>query len=181
MAAGIEKNRSKLLSFIRRIKDLLGVGMYILLLSLFLEGLALVAQQWASVPVSLAIETQILFTVVCAGVCLLGVIWFNRSLDLIKVHLLDGKNELITSGPFAYVRHPLYSTLVMTIPPLMVVWLSDLLFFVPWLLIVVVAHLLVRVEERGLVEAFGEEYERYRMFAPALLPYKGAGGKRYRQ
>ena len=62
---------------------------------------------WASVPVSLAIEAQILFTVLCAGVCLLGVTWFNRSLDLIKVHLLDGKKKLVTSGPFAYVRHPL--------------------------------------------------------------------------
>jgi protein-S-isoprenylcysteine O-methyltransferase Ste14 len=180
MAAKIKENRSKLLSLINGIKDLLGVGMYLLLLGFFLEGLTLVAQQWASVPVSLAIETQILFTVLCVGLCLLGVIWFNRSLDLIRVHLLDGKNELITSGPFAYVRHPLYSTLVIAIPPLMVVWFSDLLFFVPWLLIVVVAHPLVRVEERGLIETFGQDYERYREYVPALLPYKGAGGKRYR-
>ena len=77
--------------------------MHLLLLGLFLEGLAVVVQQWISFPISLASEAQILFTVLCVAVCLLSAIWFNRSLNLIKVHLLDGKNELITSGPFAYV------------------------------------------------------------------------------
>jgi protein-S-isoprenylcysteine O-methyltransferase Ste14 len=180
MVAEIKENKSKLVSLIRGIKDLLGVGMHLLLLGLFLEGLAVVVQQWISFPISLASEAQILFTVLCVAVCLLSATWFNRSLNLIKVHLLDGKNELITSGPFACVRHPLYSTLVMTIPPLVVVWFSDLLFSVPWVLIVVVAHPLVRVEERGLIEAFGQDYERYRKYVPALLPYKGAAGKRYR-
>jgi protein-S-isoprenylcysteine O-methyltransferase Ste14 len=113
-------------------------------------------------------------------VCLLGAIWFNRSLNLIKVHLLNGKNELITDGPFAYVRHPLYSTLVMTIPPLAIIWLSDLLFFVPWVLVLVLSHPLVRLEEQALIRAFGQDYQRYRRYVPALIPYKGAGGKRYR-
>jgi protein-S-isoprenylcysteine O-methyltransferase Ste14 len=102
-------------------------------------------------------------------------------LDLIRVHLLDGKNELITHGPFAYVRHPLYSTLLLTIPPLFIIWLSDLLFFLPWALLVVLSHFVVRLEERGLIDVFGEEYERYRRYVPALLPYKGAGGRRYRE
>jgi protein-S-isoprenylcysteine O-methyltransferase Ste14 len=180
MVAENKQNKSKLVSFMRGIKDLLGVGMYLLLLGLFLEGLAVVVRQWISFPISLSSEAQILFTVLCVAVCLLSVIWFNRSLNLIKVHLLDGENELITSGPFAYVRHPLYSTLLMTIPPLVVVWFSDLIFFVPWILILVISHPLVRLEERGLIAAFGQDYERYRRYVPALLPYKGAGGKRYR-
>jgi protein-S-isoprenylcysteine O-methyltransferase Ste14 len=97
------------------------------------------------------------------------------------VHLLKGKNELVTQGPFAYVRHPLYSTLLLTIPPMVIVWLSDLLFFVPWVLILVVSHYVVRLEERGLVEVFGDDYVRYRRCVPALLPYKGAIGQRYRK
>jgi protein-S-isoprenylcysteine O-methyltransferase Ste14 len=68
----------------------------------------------------------------------------------------------------------------MTIPPLVVVWSSDFLFLVPWILIVIIAHPLVRVEERGLMATFGQDYEEYRRYVPALLPYKGAGGKRYR-
>jgi protein-S-isoprenylcysteine O-methyltransferase Ste14 len=180
MLTEIKENESRPVSLVSGIRDLLGVGMYVLLLGLILEGLALAIQPWISFPVSLAFETQILSTVLCVTVCLLGAIWFNRSLNLIKVHLLNGRNELITDGPFAYIRHPLYSTLVMTIPPLAIIWLSDLLFFVPWVLIVVISHPLVRLEERGLIRAFGQDYERYRRYVPALLPYKGAGGKRYR-
>ena len=31
------------------------------------------------------------------------------------------------------------------------------------------------------MEEFGQEYQEYRKYVPALLPYKGAGGKRYRR
>jgi protein-S-isoprenylcysteine O-methyltransferase Ste14 len=155
--------------------------LYLLLVGLVLEGLALAVQPWVSLTIPLALEAQILLTVACAALCLLGVIWFNRSLNLLKVHLLHGRNELIVGGPFAYVRHPLYSTLLMTIPPLVVIWFSDLLFLIPWILVVLVAHPLVRLEERGLIREFGQDYECYRKHVPALLPFKGAGGKRYRR
>lgn len=180
MATGIKPSGPKLLSLIYGIKDLLGAGIHLLLLGLVLEGLAAVVRQWISFPISLPSEAQVLLTVLCVAICLVSGIWFNRSLDLIRVHLLEGKNELITDGPFAFVRHPLYATLLMTIPPLVVVWSSDFLFLVPWILIVIIAHLLVRVEERGLMAAFGQDYEEYRRQVPALLPYKGARGKRQR-
>jgi len=154
-----------------------GVGMHLLLLGLFLEGLTLVIQQWISFPISLTFEAQILLTVPCVTACLLGVIWFNRSLNLIEVYLSDGKDKLITHGPFAYVRHPLYSTLMITIPPLVIMWFSDLLFFIPWVLILIISHYVVRLEERGLIEVFGKDYERYRRHVPALIPYKRAIGK----
>jgi protein-S-isoprenylcysteine O-methyltransferase Ste14 len=155
--------------------------MHLLLLGLFLEGLTLVVRQWVCFPISSSFEAQVSLTVPCIAACLLGGIWFNRSLDLIRVHLLHGENELITHGPFAYVRHPLYATLLIFVPPLVIVWLSDLLFLIPWVLMLVVSHYIVRLEERGLVEEFGQEYERYRRYVPALLPYKGAGGRRYRK
>ena len=173
--------KSKLLTLLRGLKNLFGVGLYLLLLGLLLEGLTVVLWQWVSFPIALTLEVQILLTVPCVAACLLGVIWFNRTLNLVKAHLLGGEHELVTHGLFGYVRHPLYATIMMTLPLLVIVWFADLLFFLPWILIVIAAHYVVPFEERGLVEAFGGDYQAYRRYVPALLPYKGNGGRRYRE
>jgi protein-S-isoprenylcysteine O-methyltransferase Ste14 len=174
-------NDSKPFSLLGSIKNLLGAGMHLLLLGLFLEGLTLVVRQWVSFPISLSFEAKVSLTIPCVAACVLGGIWFNRSLDLISVHLLHGENKLITHGPFAYVRHPLYATLLIFVPPLMIIWLSNLLFLIPWALLLVASHYVVRLEEQRLIEEFGHDYERYRRYVPALLPYKGDGGRRYRE
>jgi len=173
--------KSKLLSFLKGVKDLLGVGMHLLLLGFLLEALTIGVRQWVSFPVSLAVGTRIALTFPCVLLCLLGVVWFNSSLNLAKVHLLGGDNRLITHGPFNYVRHPLYATVLITLPPLMIIWFADILFTIPWVVMVVIAHYAVVLEERGLFKTFGEDYKRYREHVPALLPYKGAGGRRYRE
>ena len=175
------ETNARLHALLRGLRKLLGVGLYLLLLGLLLEALTVVLWSWVSLPIPLTLQAQILLTIPFAAACILGVIGFNRTLNLVKAHLLGGKQELVTHGLFAYVRHPLYATIMMTLPPLVIVWFADFLFFVPWILIVVAAHYIVSFEERGLVEAFGEEYERYQRYVPALLPYKGAGGRRYRE
>ncbi len=180
MVTGIKVWQSRLTRLARGIRSLLGVGMHLLLIALCLEALAVVVRHRNYWPIRLTIETQILLTVVCLATCLLSAIWFNRSLNLIRVHLLDGEDQLVTCGPFAYVRQPLYASLVMTIPPLVIVWLSDLLFLAPWFLILLISHLVARIEERALVEAYGTDYVRYQRSVHALLPYKGASARRFR-
>ena len=165
-------------SFMHGLKNLLGVGPYLLLVGIVLEVLTIIIQQWVHFPISLNIGIQILLTIICIVACLLGMIWFNRTLHLIRINFSNGENRLITHGPFAYVRHPLYSTLIITIPPLVIIWFADLLFFIPWILIILVSHPIVSLEERGLIKAFGKEYEKYRKDVPALLPYKGSVSKR---
>ena len=177
----LASEKGKIPSLLRRFKHLLGVGPLVLLLGLLFEGLAIVIQRWISFPISLTFELQVILSVPCISVCLLGTIWFNRALNLIKINLLNEKNDLITHGPFNYVRHPLYSTLLLTIPPMMIIWFSDLLFLVPWVVIFILSHYVVSLEERELVKIFGEDYEKYQKFVPPLLPYKGAGGKQYRE
>jgi len=44
---------------------------------------------------------------------------------------------------------------MITIPPLLIIWFADLLFFIPWIIIILVSHLVVAIEERGLIDAFG--------------------------
>lgn len=175
----VEKDRPR--SLLQRVKHLLGAGPHLLLLGIFIEILTVAIRRWISFPVSLTFEVQVILTIPCLSLCLLGMIWFHRSLNLIKVNLFHEQKKLITYGPFCYVRHPLYSILLLTIPPLLIIWLSDLLFIIPWIVIVILSHYVVSLEERELIKEFGKEYEKYRKHVPSLLPYKGAGGTHYRE
>lgn len=80
------------------------------------------------------------------------------------------EHRLVTDGPFALVRHPLYlGALVYHVGAVLA--LGDLLLAI--LTLVVVLPLLAyraTYEERALVAAFGDEYERYRARVPSLLP-----------
>ena len=172
--------KTKILSRLKAFRNLLGVGLYLLLIGLLLEALTIGVRQWVSFPISLSVEARVVLTIICVLVCLLGVIWFNYSSNLVRVHLVGEENKLITNGPFNYVRHPLYATLLITLPPLLIIWYADLILIIPWVVMFIIAQYVVLLEERGLVKVFGEDYKRYKKYVPALLPYKGAGGERYR-
>ena len=174
----MQKIGLRLFSRIRSLKNMLGVGPQLLLLGFIIEGLTIISHQWVSFPIRLNLETQVLLTFLCIVACFLCIIWVNRLINMIRVNLLNGQNELITAGPFVYVRHPLYSNLMITMPPLLIIWFADLLFFIPWIIIILVSHLVVTIEERRLIDVFGEAYEKYRRYVPVLIPYKGAIGKR---
>lgn len=177
----IATRRGKTPSLISRIKDLMGVGPHLLLLGIILEALTIASRRWVTLPISLSFELRVVFCMICIVVCLIGMIWFNRWLNLIKVNLSATESKLVTHGPFNYVRHPLYATLLFTIPPILIACFSDLLFLFTWIVIFVISHFIVILEEQVLVRKFGEEYTNYQRFVPALIPYKGAAGRRYRE
>jgi len=78
-------------------------------------------------------------------------------------------HELVTSGPYAFVRHPIYSGLLLA-------FVGSALASGEWrgvLAVVVVAAAFwrkLRLEERWMGEQFGGDYERYRARVPALVP-----------
>ena len=110
---------------------MLGAGPHLLLLGFLAESVTIFIRRWISFAISISDEMQIILTLLCLMAFLSGMIWFNRTLNLIKVHLADEKREFMTHGPFNYVRHPLYATLILTIPPMFIIWSSDLLFIIP--------------------------------------------------
>jgi protein-S-isoprenylcysteine O-methyltransferase Ste14 len=76
-------------------------------------------------------------------------------------------HKLVTGGCYARVRHPLYfySTLFLVLNPVMTA---------QWLLLTIfsVAYFIVggKIEERRLLQEFGEAYRRYQQTVPFMVP-----------
>ena len=96
-----------------------------------------------------------------------------------RVHL--GKNwstrpairtghTLTRTGPYRYVRHPIYSGILLALLGT-AIGIGYLVVFFCVLILLVGFITKFRMEERFLEEEFGEEYARYRQEVRALIPY----------
>jgi protein-S-isoprenylcysteine O-methyltransferase Ste14 len=82
-------------------------------------------------------------------------------------------HELVTNGPYRFVRHPSYTGMMVAFAALALTfqnWLSCLIMLLP---IALVLNFRVKVEEAALVEFFGERYLAYRARVPRLFPFIG--------
>ncbi len=123
-----------------------------------------------------------LFTLGWPGTAILAVTFINWIvlLPLATIHnkfvirSAAGVEGIITSGPYRYVRHPIYSA------DIIFAWGIALAFpYLPvllaavWLSAVMVAW--ASMEEDALAERFAKEYQAYRQRTPMLIPdYKAA-------
>jgi protein-S-isoprenylcysteine O-methyltransferase Ste14 len=79
-------------------------------------------------------------------------------------------HRLIRSGPYAWVRHPIYSGLLLAMLG-SALCAATLLSFIAVPLTLMTFWLKIGREERWLGTAFGDEYHRYKNEVPSLIPH----------
>ncbi|HEY5254881.1 MAG TPA: isoprenylcysteine carboxylmethyltransferase family protein, partial [Acidobacteriaceae bacterium] len=79
-------------------------------------------------------------------------------------------HTLITRGPYAWVRHPIYTGILLALLGTAVT-LGTILNFVEVPVVAFAFWLKLRTEERFMLETFGEQYAAYRHHVKALIPY----------
>ena len=83
---------------------------------------------------------------------------------------IKSNHELVRSGPYALVRHPIYSGVVLALCGTALA-IGNGRAVVGLVLLVVGFVQKLRIEERFMTEQFGEAYAQYRTEVPALVPY----------
>jgi protein-S-isoprenylcysteine O-methyltransferase Ste14 len=79
------------------------------------------------------------------------------------------EHQLVTTGPYAHIRHPIYAALDLFLTSIALVTAHAFLF--AFLAVSVLDHALrIPREEQLMIERFGEEYREYTERAGRLFP-----------
>ena len=114
-----------------------------------------------------------LYGLICLGIGECIRFWAVRYAGGITRTTNVGAPALCSSGPFAYIRNPLYTgnffifSGVVLIAGAPNIWA---MLAVTWIFFLTQYSLIIYLEEETLVSLFGAEYETYRQHVPRLLP-----------
>lgn len=110
------------------------------------------------------------------GLAMLPVVyWVFSSLDrnISETFLTKESHELVTHGPYRWVRHPLYSVATVEFISLGLLAANWLMLLMAILAIIALSLLVIPREEAELVNKFGEQYREYMRRSGRLIPRLG--------
>ncbi|HEX4084555.1 MAG TPA: isoprenylcysteine carboxylmethyltransferase family protein [Chthoniobacteraceae bacterium] len=82
-------------------------------------------------------------------------------------------HQLVREGPFRFVRHPAYSSMILeilSIALLLQSWFTALVVYACFLPTLLAR---IRIEEKALIDKFGDAYVQFKKTTPALIPWVG--------
>jgi protein-S-isoprenylcysteine O-methyltransferase Ste14 len=149
---------------------LLPVLPLLVLIGIFLsEELSSDLVQWRVIPDGIAPGLLgIIITIIGLGFAVWARIHLGRNWSSRPGIKVDHK--LIRSGPYQFVRNPIYTGILVGYAGTAIV-IGELWAFLLILLIMAVFLMKIREEEKFLLEEFGESYAQYSKEVRALIPY----------
>jgi isoprenylcysteine carboxyl methyltransferase (ICMT) family protein YpbQ len=152
------------------IKENLTLKLFILAgTAMFIGGLAeffLHGRQWNWLTLILGVVCAFAsFGIRRQAIAALGRFW--------SLHVEIRENhEFVRSGPFRWMRHPAYFTMILELLSVALILQAWFTFLFAALVFVPTLFYRVHLEEQALVEKFGDTYRQYQKTTPALIPYR---------
>ena len=84
---------------------------------------------------------------------------------------LSHDHQLVRSGPYGMIRHPIYTSMLCILLGTGVLVTPPLLFFAALIVFLLGTEIRVRAEDALLASRFGDEFHRYRQTVSAYVPF----------
>lgn len=86
-----------------------------------------------------------------------------------QIHKARKQGKLVTTGLYAYMRHPQYVGFLLITLGLNVQWLT-IITLALWPILAFLYYRLAKSEDKDVEEQFGEEFRKYKQEVPAFIP-----------
>jgi len=104
------------------------------------------------------------------GISLLWTAHHHLGKSFHSLVVLKEKQELVTSGPYKWIRHPIYTAYFLNYIGGGLLAANWVLMFVPVLFFGMMVYLRIGEEEAAMIEKFGDEYRAYMKKTGRFLP-----------
>ena len=151
---------------------ILGVGpLYVITIVLItIIGICLSATRF--IPVITFTNMRWIFILIGILCFAIGITLWLRAviIDRLDAHII--KNELVTTGVYAYVRNPVYSAFMFVCTGVLMIYGNLVLLLLPIIYWGFMTVLMKSTEEKWLEDLYGQEYIQYLQRVNRCIPWK---------
>ena len=152
---------------------ILGVGPLYVVTIILMTIISITLSATGIIPVITFANFQWIFILIGILCFIIGItLWLKAVIiDRLDAHII--KNELVTTGVYAYVRNPVYSAFMFVCTGVLLIYGNLVLLVLPIIYWGFMTVLMKLTEEKWLKNLYGKEYVQYRQRVNRCIPWKG--------
>ena len=152
---------------------ILGVGPLYVVTIILMTIISITLSATGIIPVITFANFQWIFILIGILCFIIGItLWLKAVIiDRLDAHII--KNELVTTGVYAYVRNPVYSAFMFVCTGVLLIYGNLVLLVLPIIYWGFMTVLMKLTEEKWLENLYGKEYVQYRQSVNRCIQWKG--------
>ena len=151
---------------------ILGVGPLYVITIVLITIISIIFSATRFIPVITFTNMRWIFILIGILCFAIGITLWLRAviIDKLDTHII--KNELVTTGVYAYVRNPVYSAFMFVCTGVLLIYGNLILLLLPIIYWGFMTVLMKSTEEKWLEDLYGKEYVQYRQRVNRCIPWK---------
>ena len=151
---------------------ILGVGPLYVITIILMTVISIILSVTRFIPVITFTNMRWIFILIGILCFAIGITLWLRAviIDKLDTHII--KNELVTTGVYAYVRNPVYSAFMFVCTGVLLIYGNLILLLLPIIYWVFMTVLMKSTEEKWLEDLYGQEYIQYLQRVNRCIPWK---------
>jgi len=152
---------------------ILGVGPMYVITIILMTVISIILSTTRMIPIITFTNIRWIFVLIGILCFIIGItLWLKAVIiDRLDAHII--KNELVTTGVYAYVRNPVYSAFMFVCTGVLLIYGNLVLLVLPIIYWGFMTVLMKLTEEKWLEDLYGKEYIQYRQRVNRCIPWKG--------